>query len=130
MLTEVIQARPDLVPFHAIGGGATETFVRGVLWCNPMYTFLVPFEIVVGAKAICLGASRFLTLVRPGVSEHMFPSMKNQQRMTRLKRDTHLCSDEFLNVLLQSEFGHVEGYIFGPSCIDSLASSKVEYWIS
>jgi len=68
MLTEIIQTGPDFFPFRTIGGCTAETFVRGILWCNFMYTFPMPFEIIIGTEAIRFGTAWFLTLVGPGVS--------------------------------------------------------------
>ena len=41
-----------------------------------MYTFSMPFEIIVGAEAIRFGTIRFLTLVGSRVSQHVFPVEK------------------------------------------------------
>ncbi len=38
-----------------------------------MYTFSMPFEIIVGAEAIRFGTTGFLTLVGPCVSQLVFP---------------------------------------------------------
>ena len=80
-----------------------------------MYTFPMPLKIVVGTEAICFSAAWFLTLVGPCVSQHMFPSSNDQRRITRMKRDTYLSSEEFLNVPWQSEAVQVKGYTEGPS---------------
>jgi len=85
MLTEIIQTGPDFFPFRTIGGCTAETFVRGILWCNFMYTFSMPFEIIIGTEAIRFGTAWFLTLVGPGVSQYMFPIMQNQWKDCRIE---------------------------------------------
>lgn len=98
MLAKIVKPRPDFLPLGAIDGGTAEASVSAVLWHDLVNTLLVSIKIIVGAKTINLGASRYIAFVGLFVSEHMLsvpilPTSTRQQGS--LHEPTYVPSDSW-----------------------------------
>lgn len=73
MLTEIVMTRPDFVFLGAICSYASKAPIGSVFWCYLVHTFLVPFQIIVGAEATSFPRTIwFLASIRPCMTEKMF----------------------------------------------------------
>ena len=129
MGAKVIESRPDFV--FVVARRALVALVGNISWSKLVYTLLVPFQVVLGTKAIRFGAIWRWTFVRLGVSKSMLPTIKqlvlNSPRIIMM---AYLASEKFLATKSQLGCWQVRGSVPGSTWVSPTGGRTGAYGLS